>query len=208
MMAERAKALSSTGKGLRDYYYPNLPNRVAPNNPFFLRLDNDPEWVAGVKKNGWHVLVDSRKANMLWTRNKTEIPDKLTELRREIALLIPENTIVDGELIHKRTINIKGRLYLFDIIVYRGKELHNLPLRERRKYLDDIMCNNVCPEIEKEIQVQIGKRLLYEQSIQAEDEEGIVIKKLSSKYLIGISDCITNPFWIKVKKDEAHLYRR
>jgi ATP-dependent DNA ligase len=208
MMAERAKALSSTGRGLRDYYYPNLPNRVAPNNPFFLRLDNDPEWVAGVKKNGWHVLIDSRKANMLWTRNKTEIPDRLTELRREIALLIPENTIVDGELIHKRTINIKGRLYLFDIIVYRGKELHNLPLRERRKYLDDIMCNNVCPEIEKEIQVQIGKRLLYEQSIQAEDEEGIVIKKLSSKYLIGISDCITNPFWIKVKKDEAHLYRR
>jgi ATP-dependent DNA ligase len=145
---------------------------------------------------------------MLWTRTKTQIPDKLKDLRQAIALLVPENTIIDAELIHKRTTHIKGRLYVFDIIVYKGTELFNLPLSERKKYLDEIMAANKCPEIEQEIPVLLGKRLLYEHSITAEDEEGIVMKKLSSKYPVGRSDCLTNPYWLKVKKDEAHLYRR
>jgi ATP-dependent DNA ligase len=37
--------------------------------------------------------------------------------------------------------------------------------------------------------------------------EGIVVKHSKSLYTAGFKECLTNPLWIKVKKDEPHLRR-
>ncbi|MBI3398678.1 MAG: hypothetical protein HY026_05540 [Deltaproteobacteria bacterium] len=53
---------------------------------------------------------------------------------------------------------------------------------------------------------QIGKKNLYCKSIEGDLNEGIVLKKLSSQYPVSDRKCLENPFWIKVKKVENHVY--
>lgn len=53
--------------------------------------------------------------------------------------------------------------------------------------------------------VRIGKRNLYNKSIEGDLNEGIVMKKLDSVYPLSDRKCLDNPFWIKVKKIEKHV---
>lgn len=185
------------------YFYPCKPNPLSPDSRFFAELDRDASWIAEVKKNGWRCLVYRDSSMTLWTREKTTINDPLESLRASL-MAVPEQTILDGELIHKRTRDIKGKLYLFDIIMFKGKLLVDLPLCERRKYLEDAA--PAAPDIEMAAQVRVGKRQLYHQSILEEVNEGIVLKKLNSRYLISEKRCPQNPFWLKVKRPEKYVH--
>lgn len=88
--------------------------------------------------------------------------------------------------------------------MFKGKLLINLPLSERRKYLEDAISET--PDIEIARQVRVGKKQLYYQAIREMVNEGIVLKKLNSQYLISESRCLQNPFWLKVKRTENHIY--
>jgi ATP-dependent DNA ligase len=184
------------------YYYPCKPNPLSAVSKFFAELDRDVSWIAEVKKNGWRCLVYRENKLTLWTSNKTTINEPLKSLRDSL-MSVPEQTILDGELINFRTADIKGKLYLFDILIFKGKMIIALPLMERRKYLEEAISET--PDIEIAKQVQLGKRKLYYTAIQDEVNEGIVLKKLNSKYLISDTRCLQNPFWLKVKRIEKHI---
>lgn len=115
--------------------------------------------------------------------------------------------MLDGELIHSR--RVKGApdmLYLFDILFYGSRQVTGAPLFERREILEDAYKKlSVCSDIILAMQVQVGKRTLYSQSINDELSEGIVLKKLSSIYPVSDRKCLQNPYWLKVKKDGKHL---
>ncbi|MBM4147052.1 MAG: hypothetical protein FJ240_12420 [Nitrospira sp.] len=183
------------------YYYPCKPNPLSLESRFFGELDRDVSWIAEIKKNGWRCLVHRDAALTLWTRHKTTINEPLQSLRDSL-LSVPEQTILDGELIHFRT-ELKGRLYLFDILMFRGKMITELPLSERRKYLTESVAETSDIEIAR--QVELGKRKLYHDAIQDAVNEGIVMKKLNSRYPISDKRCLQNPFWLKVKRIENFL---
>ena len=184
------------------YYYPCKPNPLSPDSRFFAELDRDISWVAEIKKNGWRCLVYRDTQLTLWTREKTVINEPLESLRDGL-MSVPEQTILDGELIHFRTTGLKGKLYLFDALMFKGKILINLPLSDRRKYLEESISEITDIEIAK--QVQLGKRRLYYQAIQEAVNEGIVLKKLDSRYPVSDRRCLQNPFWLKVKRIEKHI---
>lgn len=118
-----------------NYVYPCKPNRIYPNSAFFNRLDNDPAWIAEVKKNGWRCLAAKDNTLTLWTRHHTTIKDRLPELRAILDRL-PPGTVLDGELLQNRTKQIKGVYYVFDIIQYEGKSVAVYPLYARRPILE------------------------------------------------------------------------
>ena len=185
------------------YLYPCKPNPLSPESRYFDDLDRDVQWVAEIKKNGWRCGVYRDSGLTLWTRHKTVIHEPLAALRDSL-MAVPENTILDGELIHFRTKDIKGALYLFDILVLRGRQITDLPLADRRKHLEDIAVKlSGIPLAE---QVRVGKKNLYLQAIKEPVNEGIVLKKLDSKHLVSEKRCPQNPFWLKVKRPEAHVY--
>ncbi|MDP2167967.1 MAG: hypothetical protein Q8J64_06525 [Thermodesulfovibrionales bacterium] len=96
---------------------------------------------------------------------------------------------------------------LFKKDVYlKGDLLAGLPLSNRRGLLELAVRDYLpgYPFIEIARQVRVGKRKLFYESIEGENE-GIVLKKLDSKYLVSDSRCPQNPFWLKVKRIENHI---
>ncbi len=188
------------------YYYPCKPNPLSLESKFLDILDKDPAWIAEIKKNGWRCLVYRESGVALWTRHKTIITEPLPALRDSLRA-VPENTILDGELIYFRTAEHKGMLYLFDIIAYKGRLIDDLPLHERRKYLEEVSHNARSDSIEVAQQFRIGKKELFNRAIEADSvNEGIVLKKIHSNYLLSQKRCLQNPFWLKVKRIEKHVY--
>lgn len=52
-----------------------------------------------------------------------------------------------------------------------------------------------------------NKKALYYDSISTPENEGIVLKKFDSRYLVSEYDCPKNPLWLKVKRPEQHTRR-
>jgi ATP-dependent DNA ligase len=191
------------------YLYPCKPQRISVDSDLLSRLDNDPAYVGEVKKNGFRCLaVKEDGALSLWTRHKGLIHFPLPELRAGLKELMPDNTVVDGELLQVRTKTVKEVFYAFDIIRLRGSLVTNEPLYVRREMLEHLELER-CPKVELAKQVTTGKRKLYYDAIADDSDanEGIVVKKLSSKYIASDRRCVEHPFWLKVKKDEAYLSR-
>jgi ATP-dependent DNA ligase len=187
------------------YLYPCKPNTLTPDSKLFDELDRDIGWIAEVKKNGWRALPTKDESGSLtiWTRHKTLIKDAVPELREALAEMMPAGTILDGEFINNRTKGVKGKLYLFDIIMLEGKLLIDMLLRERRKILEGVVKET--QDIVLAQQVRVGKKQLYYQSTEGEENEGIVIKRLDSKYLASEKSCPQHPYWLKVKRVENHI---
>jgi ATP-dependent DNA ligase len=141
----------------------------------------------------------------LWTRHKTLVHQPLKPLREALTGL-PKGSVFDGELLDFRATGASGRLYLFDILFFKGDNLVNRPLANRRGILEIAFKDYLAGSrnIELTRQVMLGKKKLYSQSIEGENE-GIVLKKLDSRYLASDSRCLQNPFWLKVKKTSKHL---
>jgi ATP-dependent DNA ligase len=177
------------------YIYPNLPNWLDPNE--VKSYDKKTDWIAERKKNGWRCLAIMREDGLkLWTRRNTLIPD-LLPLTREMLHNLPVGTMLDGELMEKRTKDIKDQYYCFDILYLEGQPLMSLAWKDRRKYLESLI--DIGLDISSPI--SLGKSLLYDQAI-GDGDEGIVMKNINSKYMVDLKSCPHNPYWIKAKKPE------
>jgi len=187
-----------------NYIYPCVPNRLQADNPRLEQIDNDPHWIAERKMNGWRCLVIRQESGdpVLWTRHKTLIEFPVPDIRGSLAAMIPPCTIIDGEILEQRTKEVKGIFYAFDLLVAEDRLLTGRPWQERRKQLEEIVRPNGNIMLSKP--VNVGKRRLYDLCIHETGCEGIVLKHIKSLYPAGFKKCITNPFWIKVKKDEPH----
>ena len=87
------------------YIYPNLPNWIDPSK--VIDYDKKPSWIAERKKNGWRCLAVRDEGGLtLFTRRKTIIYDQLPVTRNALQRL-PYATMIDGELMEKRTKDIK-----------------------------------------------------------------------------------------------------
>ncbi|MGD0485672.1 MAG: hypothetical protein ABSB94_00600 [Syntrophorhabdales bacterium] len=196
------------------YWFPCKPNRLSLTSELFTRLDNDPGWIAEVKKNGWRCLAYKEGGVLtLWTRHHTTINAPLPDIRNLLTKILPDRCVIDGELIENRTKGVKGIYYVFDILVLNGAFL-NLPLQERRQLLEPIIELGLLKisergghagPIELARQYQIGKVKLYHESIQGEENEGIVLKHVNSAYNASPARCLQNPYWLKVKRLEKHV---
>lgn len=181
-----------------NYFYPCKPVYVHPTSSLAQKLDNNKEWVAELKKNGWRCLVYKSGNNLtLYTRHHTIINDPLPEIR-EYFLQVPGNFIVDGELIEKRTKHFKGLFYAFDILYKNNTLLVNMPLVLRREMLDELLPSH--GSIVTPTWVIENKLELYNSTINSEVDEGIVVKKLDSKYKISSTSCQPYSLWLKIKQ--------
>lgn len=178
------------------YIYPNLPSAIPPLS----LVDYNDEWIAERKKNGWRCLaVRTDKGLELWTRRHTLIKDPLPETRANL-LRLPVNTMLDGELMEKRTKEIKDKYYAFDIIFFKNQPLVHLAWTERRKYLEySLLSNDIGVDISSPVRENF--KSLYDVSVE-EGDEGVVIKKATSPYVVDLRSCPANPYWLKAKRPE------
>ena len=146
--------------------------------------------------------------------------DKISNYPEILTIVLPHKTVLDGEVVHLSQPPFKCDFYkllrrdltqdkfmikllmkkipatfvAFDILWYKGRDLRQLPLRERLKILNKLSGNpevfKICESFENvdEINKIIAKHNL----------EGMVIKKADSRYVGGKSD-----LWVKRK---VHLF--
>jgi ATP-dependent DNA ligase len=180
------------------YVYVSKPNLISASSAWFKKLDNDPEWAAEIKKNGWRSLSYMRDEKViLQTRHDTFINNPLSVLRNGLRETCPPGTMFDGEILNHLSAASPGRLYLFDIIWFRFK-LVTGPLSERRQMLEEIV--KPIPGVIEIAPQYFKKKVALFHSLKEAEDEGIVIKKLSSRTMVSLTSCQQNPLWVKVRR--------
>jgi ATP-dependent DNA ligase len=181
--------------------------RIYPDSDMMMEVNDNLEWVAEQKKNGWRCLIWKENGKMsMWNRHGQKsavMTSASNDLLMYFAMTLPDNTVIDGEFLDRRMVSkeFKGIYYAFDVLYWKGDEIMTLPLHFRRGILE-----NVVKPYEK-VWIpqwrQTDKLGYYFESIKSPENEGIVIKKLTSVYGGNISSCKDVPHWLKVKKEGA-----
>jgi ATP-dependent DNA ligase len=180
------------------YIYPCVFNRIYTNSVLAKALDNDSTWIAEIKKNGWRCLVIKEGGKVvLWSRRNSVLYLPVKGVR-EALRNIPDGTILDGELLERRTKTVKDLWYGFDVIRLKNKFVNDLPLWQRREMLEETIKGG--DNVELAQQFRYKKLGLYFKALTEEGNEGIVLKKLDSVYPVSTTNSVTNPYWIKIRK--------
>jgi hypothetical protein len=116
------------------YFYPNRPILVPPDpdcplapKPNYINgLEQSGKYVAEQKWNGDNCLVFVGKDGSIefWNRHKRQLkyvppPELLYEIRSQV----PKDSIINGELLHSKTRNVKNLLMVHCIMKWNGKLL-------------------------------------------------------------------------------------
>lgn len=175
-------------------------------------------WIGSIKFDGTRVLIHLKdgEAKLINRRGK-EISHKFPELQFPSVNVVLDSELVifrDGKsdfnkIVTRGNVESKfkieilsekypSKLMVFDVLSYEGEDLTDKPLSERKEILSNI------PKTENLKIVDYvrgeGIRELWEK-VKEKDLEGIILKKLNSKYKCGRSRS-----WLKVKNLKRDVF--
>jgi len=117
------------------------------------KLHDGPQWVYEVKLDGYRALgIKSNGAVRLLCRRNNSF-NRQYPLVVEALAELPENTVVDGEVValdasgfpnfnllqNYRSEAPRIHFFIFDLLVYQGRDLTRLALIERREIMRSIL---------------------------------------------------------------------
>lgn len=170
------------------------------------------DWIYEPKIDGWRMQILHYLHGTVecWGRRLERTPNWSKKLQTIVKLAkksIPAGTAIDCELfsnggrrfipsVFARKPKVKPIIYVFDVLYFKGKNVSKLPLKDRKQ----ILCTlNLKPPFYN----LTGKQLIDVKNNYAEEvkkgNEGIVIKKLDSPYLVGKEAPIATHYWRKIK---------
>ena len=163
-------------------------------------------WTHEVKWDGIRLLADVTDRVRLWTRNENDA----TIAWPEIESAAPDrDLLVDGEVIalnaqglpdfgvlqdrmhvrrattaERKAQQLPATFMAFDLLRLDGRELHRLPLEERRALLTGLVDDGVVAGTWQVPPAYADGAMLFEATLQ-QGLEGIVSKRLASRYEFG-----------------------
>jgi bifunctional non-homologous end joining protein LigD len=190
--------------------------------PMLARLStlpaDDRNWAFEVKWDGVRMIACSRPGRIrLWSRNRNDATVVYTELRALNRALGSHSAILDGEIVAfagdgrpsfellQTRMHVRGdaqvrRLakstpvtyVLFDLLWLDGHSTMGLPFRERRELLARLVPDGERWSVPE---YHVGDGAAFLAATREQGLEGIVAKRLDSRYLPGRRDA----GWLKVK---------
>lgn len=162
-------------------------------------LENS-DFIYEPKLDGIRALCYINKTMTFISRNQKDLTARFPELQERNAITA-KSCILDGEIVafDKKMVprfqllqeGMPAFYIVFDILEYNNKSLIELPLLERKKYLDAALKDT--PHIQKIVFTRNGKALWNE--VNKRHLEGVMAKKADSTYRPGIR----SRAWLKVK---------
>lgn len=187
------------------YLFPPKPTLITITQPMFKKLEADPDYVAELKLNGTRLelhVFNSGERFEFWNRHKKLLkyePSK--ELLDHLKLIKWQgDCIVDGELMHFKTIHIKHRIVLWDVFIWNGEYQGGKSYAERRAILEKAFGSLAFMDLYINPQHKTGFRSIYEEYIKKDEVEGLVMKSLKAKLVVGKRDCPIVKYMWKVRK--------
>ncbi len=197
-----------------------FPTEIAPMlaSPERKPFDN-PEWSYEIKLDGFRVLAQVRDGKVkLLSRRGQDATKQFPELQDLSILVRSQEAVLDGEVValdeegrpsfarlQERTGWKGGRssrdphptipilYYAFDLLYDDGYSLLDVPLKERRRLMLARLLDGPSVRLLDSFSGSDGT-LLFE-AARAQGQEGVVAKKLSSKYIPGTR----SKHWLKIK---------
>lgn len=171
---------------------------------------DEPGWLYEVKWDGYRAIALIKKGEPeLSSRNSKSFNDKFYPIYEELKTW-KKDAVIDGEIV---SVDEKGMAdfsslqnwrseadgtliyYVFDILWYDGKDTTQLPLKERKELLKNILPES--PNIKLSDSFETSGleffKLAEEMSL-----EGIIAKKTDSVYTEGIR----SKEWLKIKTEQ------
>lgn len=125
------------------------------------KLPGGNEWLYEVKFDGYRCLAGKDSTGVtLWSRRESLFTKQFPRIARACERL-PPNTLLDGEIValdesgkisfnllqHHRSKAQALVFYAFDVLIYRGRSVSNVPLYFRREVLHRIFGVATLPQL-------------------------------------------------------------
>jgi bifunctional non-homologous end joining protein LigD len=181
------------------------------------KLPEGKEWLYEVKLDGYRCLAARNSSGVtLWSRRGNLFTAQFPHIARACERLPPE-TLVDGEIValdetgrisfnllqHHRSEAQALLFYVFDVLIYRGKSLLNVPLSNRREVLSEMFED--LGSSPKPVSLSEAIDATPEELVRVAKEfsfEGILAKRKDSRYESGKR----SGAWLKYKVNKAHEF--
>jgi DNA ligase D-like protein (predicted ligase) len=181
-----------------------LPAKIKPGfiEPMLLlrteKLPEGPDWAYEIKLDGYRALAFKTGGKLeLRSRNDNDFALRYPSITKALASL-PDDTAVDGEIV---ALDAEGKpsfnalqncgsskadliYYVFDLMVLAGEDVMGEQLRKRRELLEKKILTKLDEPIRYSPALNASLAVLI-QSVKAQGFEGLVAKRLDSRYQPG-----------------------
>jgi len=158
------------------------------------KLPSGAQWVYEIKLDGYRaVAVKSGLASLLSRRRKpfTQYPEIVEALSD-----LPDGTVLDGEVValdeggrpnfnllqQSRSEGHRICYFVFDLLLYEGRDVTGLPLTERRELLKEILKPGPRTRILDQFEVSASDIVA---AVRQQKLEGVIAKRKDSRYEAG-----------------------
>jgi len=206
-------------KGTREKPLKDVPRFIAPMRPKMVPSlpDDRFKWLLEPKLDGYRVIATKTggKANLYSMDAKiynAEFPD----IYEAVTKMLSYETVLDGEIVavepsgrpnfnalqNRKSTKLPIYFIAFDCLHYRGRDLVEKPIEERKKYLAEVAQGFVAPiqpilVFDQEIDLETAITVVRQTKI-----EGLVAKQLGSKYHPGIE----SDLWLKQRFNQEDKF--
>jgi bifunctional non-homologous end joining protein LigD len=159
------------------------------------KLAEGLEWVYEIKLDGYRAIAVKGQAVNLFSRRRKSFNRQYSHIVEALSGL-PEGTVLDGEVVaqddagkpnfnllqHSRSRSSRIRYFVFDLLVYKNRDLTKLPLAERRELLKAILPDSPKIQISEQFEVSATEMIA---AVRQQHLEGVVAKRKDSLYEAG-----------------------
>lgn len=194
------RSVRSSKEKIEDYIKPTMAH--TREHAF-----NDEDWIFEVKWDGYRAIAEVNKKNIrFYSRNGLSF-EKLYPAVVEELKKLKEDVVLDGEVVvldkndrpsfqklqhYTENRSLPLVYYVFDCLRYKGKDITDLPLTERKKIAARVLpVSNV---LKYSDHVDTDGKSFFENAVKL-GLEGIIAKRADSKYAVGRR----THDWLKIK---------
>jgi hypothetical protein len=178
------------------YYYPNRPILIPPDKARINAYESSGQYIGELKWNGDNTLLDTNKPLEFWNRHKERHRFIPNEIMREELSKWPKDMVINAELMHYRTWEIKNVLIVHCVMVWKGKPLIGKTWGDSRKILDD-MPSATCVKVSEIFQTGFWDKF---QATDGVTIEGIILKNPTGKLVFSTTPIPDTSFMFKIRK--------
>lgn len=205
----------------------NDPQPARPRPPGFInpcrptpadKVPTGTGWLHEIKHDGYRMLVRKTSDRVrLYTRRGYDWTDRYPFAMSSALRLAAKSATLDCELVctkkngvscfdtlHNRLRDREAFLYAFDLLEQDGMDLRARPLIERKAMLAELLAERITLGIHL-VEHETGNGPALFKAACKMGLEGIVSKKIDSKYVTGPKPCKS---WVKVRNKKAPGYLR
>jgi DNA ligase D-like protein (predicted ligase) len=177
------------------------------------KLPEEPDWTYEVKLDGYRAIgVKTSRDAILYSRNHKNFNKRFPQIAEALRDL-PAETVIDGEVValdesgrpdfhrlqHFTAEASRIHYFIFDLLVFEGRDLTNLPLTERRDLMKSVKLQSPRIRVSEQFNISAEDMLA---AVRQQQLEGVVAKRKTSVYEEGKR----TGSWLKMRINRAQEF--